>query len=54
MPHDQKELIESARLHLRTQFERGRVVLFTGAGFSATARNIDGEGCYLLGVHYPN
>lgn len=29
--------------HLHTQFERGRVVLFTGAGFSLTTKNILGS-----------
>ncbi|MGC2215069.1 MAG: SIR2 family protein [Silvibacterium sp.] len=29
--------------HLRAQFERGRPVLFTGAGFSMAAKNIDGR-----------
>ena len=29
--------------HLHAQFERGRVVLFTGAGFSLTAKNLLGE-----------
>ena len=29
--------------HLRTQFERARPILFTGAGFSVTARNSSGE-----------
>lgn len=29
--------------HLRTQFERAQVVLFTGAGFSLSARNMLGE-----------
>jgi hypothetical protein len=29
--------------HLRAQFERGRPILFTGAGFSMAAKNIAGE-----------
>ena len=29
--------------YLRTQFERGRAILFTGAGFTATSKNLDGE-----------
>ena len=29
--------------HLKTQFERCRAVLFIGAGFSATSKNIEGE-----------
>jgi hypothetical protein len=29
--------------HLRTQFEQGRPILFTGAGFSCAAKNILGE-----------
>jgi hypothetical protein len=29
--------------HLRAQFERGRPILFTGAGFSMAAKNIEGE-----------
>ena len=29
--------------HLRSQFERGRPILFTGAGFSCAARNVLGE-----------
>lgn len=38
-----KEQIDIATVHLRTQLERGRAVLFTGAGFSTGARNLDGE-----------
>jgi hypothetical protein len=38
-----KEQIDIAIVHLRTQLERGRPVLFTGAGFSTGARNLDGE-----------
>ena len=30
-------------LHLQSQFERARPILFTGAGFSAAARNVSGE-----------
>jgi hypothetical protein len=30
-------------LHLQSQFERARPILFTGAGFSASARNIQSE-----------
>lgn len=29
--------------HLRAQFERGRPILFTGAGFSLSARSVDGK-----------
>jgi hypothetical protein len=29
--------------HLRAQFERGRPILFTGAGFSMSAKNVNGE-----------
>jgi hypothetical protein len=29
--------------YLKTQFERGRIILFTGAGFTATSKNLDGE-----------
>src|SRR5580658_9434565 len=30
-------------LHLQSQFERARPILFTGAGFSGSARNICGQ-----------
>ena len=29
--------------HLKTQFESGRAIMFTGAGFSLAARNVAGE-----------
>jgi hypothetical protein len=35
--------LEVVLAHLRTQFERGRAVLFTGAGFSGGTKNIEGE-----------
>lgn len=37
------EQVNKVLAHLRTQFERGRAILFTGAGFAASSRNIDGE-----------
>jgi Mrp family chromosome partitioning ATPase len=37
------DILRNVLPHLRTQFERGRAVLFTGAGFSVGAKNIEGE-----------
>ena len=38
-----EELTRTYLPHLQTQFERGRPILFTGAGFSCAARNVLGE-----------
>jgi hypothetical protein len=34
---------EIAPEYLKTQFKRGRIILFTGAGFTSTSKNLDGE-----------
>jgi hypothetical protein len=38
-----EELTRTYLPHLRTQFEQGRPILFTGAGFSCAAKNVLGE-----------
>ena len=35
--------IELVQTHLRNQFERGRPILFTGAGFSSSSKNLSGD-----------
>ncbi|WP_145976154.1 hypothetical protein [Nitrospira moscoviensis] len=35
--------IEQVKAHLRSQFERGRPILFTGAGFSSTCKSVSGD-----------
>jgi hypothetical protein len=40
---DREKLERTWIPHIRTQFERGRPILFTGAGFSSGAKNILGE-----------
>ena len=43
LPTSAEDLQRTYIPHLRTQFERARPILFTGAGFSVTARNSSGE-----------
>ena len=40
---DREKLERTWIPHIRTQFERGRPILFTGAGFSSGAKNLLGE-----------